>query len=417
MPADRLVRIFVCKCHFIQGLLMKQLRIIFATMLTLLTLILPTVHPATAGDKETVEGEGYATIVDGHKDTAREKAINNALRRAVEEVVGVMVESQTLVRDFQLLNDRIYTQSSGYVQRYAVIAERWDGDSCWVKLRATVSLVKLEQGLDSLGVLAKQMGKPRIVMFMTEQNVDQSAPSCWWRGDNGVTGVAETVLTSRLQEKGFEFVDRRVVHAAIRESGNSAVAEVSLSNEAALKLMAGGEAEVVIIGRAHARQGAALAGTSIRSYQATVTARAVNADTGELLASTTGHAVAAHVNPEAGGAEALKKAADDASGQLIRQVTASWQKVVHGNRVVKLVVTGLAFSDVALLKTMLRERINRVDGIYDRSFSDGTVKLDLDVKTDSREIAGNLDNVRFKDGILKVTSVTANVIRLTITRG
>jgi hypothetical protein len=403
--------------QFTPGSTMKQLRIAFAATLTVLVLILPSVQRASAGEKETVEVEGYASIVGGHKDTAREKAINNALRRAVEEVVGVMVESQTLVRDFQLLNDRVYSQSSGYIQGYSVIGEKWDVDSCSVKLRATVSLVKLEQGLDSLGVLAKQMGKPRIVMFLAEQNVDQSVPSCWWRGDNGVGGPAENALTNKLLEKGFEIVDRQVVLAGIRQSGDSPVAGANMSNELAMKLMAGGEAEVVIIGRAHARQGAALAGTTIRSYQATVTARAVNADTGDLLGSAAGNAVAAHVNPAAGGAEALKKAADEAACQLVRQITASWQKAVHGTRTVKLVVAGLTFADVASLKAMLKERLNRVDGIYERSFSDGTVKLDLDVKTDAREIAANLDNLRFKDGFLKVTAVTANVIRLTITRG
>lgn len=390
----------------------------FYLLLTGFMAIMLAASFAFAEDLENVEVEGYAVIVDGKMDIAREKAISNAFRRAVEQAVGVMVESTTLVSSFELLDDNIYANSSGYIKRYDIVGERIEGDSCRIRLKAAVSLVKLGRGLDSIGVLSKKMGKPRIALFLSEQNADQAAPSYWWGGEGGEsTGLAENMIMNRFRQDGFEFVDRRVVLASLRDGKGATGPGASLSNDAALKLMAAGEAEVVIIGQAQARQGvAAIAGTSMRSCQATVSLRAVNADSGELLASFTGSAVAAHVNPAAGGAEALKKAAGEAADKLIGQITASWKKTIDGQRTVKLIVSDLGFDDVPALKQMLKERINRIDAIYERSFTDGKVKLDMDVAANARDIARELNNSELKGGTLKVTSVTANVIQLTINR-
>ena len=53
-------------------------------------------------------GEGSANLL-----LARDEAVKRALRRAVEEGVGTLIDSESLAQNFQLLNDEVYSQVKG----------------------------------------------------------------------------------------------------------------------------------------------------------------------------------------------------------------------------------------------------------------------------------------------------------------
>ncbi len=72
---------------------------------------------------DSVIAEGVANI-GNDPAAARDKAIEDALRRAVDQAVGAIVESETLTENYQLISDRIYSHSSGYVQTYNVISRK-----------------------------------------------------------------------------------------------------------------------------------------------------------------------------------------------------------------------------------------------------------------------------------------------------
>ena len=46
------------------------------------------------------------------------------LENAVEQAVGTMVDSTTLVKNNMLINDEIYTQSRGYITNYTILSKR-----------------------------------------------------------------------------------------------------------------------------------------------------------------------------------------------------------------------------------------------------------------------------------------------------
>ncbi|MBU4286773.1 MAG: hypothetical protein KKI12_01205, partial [Proteobacteria bacterium] len=63
----------------------------------------------------TAWGESAAT-----NDPALDKrlAITHARRTALEQVVGSYVTSSTLVRNFQVVEDRIYSKATGFINSY-----------------------------------------------------------------------------------------------------------------------------------------------------------------------------------------------------------------------------------------------------------------------------------------------------------
>ncbi|MEW6674991.1 MAG: flagellar assembly protein T N-terminal domain-containing protein [Nitrospirota bacterium] len=367
-----------------------------------------------ASTEERIEVEGHAAIVAGKKDLARDKAINDAFRRAVEQVVGVMVEAETLVKNLELLTDRIYSQTTGYIKNYKIIEERIEGDVMKVRIEAVVAISSLEKELDAIGILMKRVEKPRILLLISEQNITHDRPSYWWgSGDTISIGVVENTLLTKFMEKGFNFVDRQVILQSIKDDPSIAhnISD-SLSNEMALKLASEGEAEVVIIGQAVAKAGPVLLETTMRSCQANISTRVLNADNGEILASFTANAVVAHVDPITGGTEALKKASNDMADRLISQVIAKWQKQVGGARTIRLIISGLDFDKVIDFREFLRDHVRGIVDIYERSFKDDIAKLDIEAKSSAKEIAEELSNKGFNNGVIEVTSFTGNVIKI-----
>ena len=146
-----------------------------------------------------VEVEGYASIVGGRKDQAREAALQNAFRRAVEQVVGVSLESKTVVKDSELLNDKIFSKSHGFIKTYRIVDEKVEGDAYRIMVFASVSRYKLEQGLDDAGLLLKKLGKPRIAVVVLEQNSD---------GGQVPGGVVENHIIAGMGKRGYAQIGR-----------------------------------------------------------------------------------------------------------------------------------------------------------------------------------------------------------------
>ena len=65
-----------------------------------------TVFPSM-GTAKLGEATGVVNIEDGRTAIARDRAIDQALRRVVEETVGTLVQSDTFVENNELIHDEI----------------------------------------------------------------------------------------------------------------------------------------------------------------------------------------------------------------------------------------------------------------------------------------------------------------------
>ena len=114
-------------------------------------------QPAPA--EQVVEVEGDAAIVGGNTLGAKDKAIEVALRRAVEQACGTLVSSTSLVEKSQLVEDRIYTQAKGYVSKYELLPGGGEAKGVYtVKVKATVGTGKLSDALGAIGLTLARKG-------------------------------------------------------------------------------------------------------------------------------------------------------------------------------------------------------------------------------------------------------------------
>ena len=175
--------------------------------------------PAWAAEKVppvvTKEAEGEAAIVGGNVDRAAREAKEAALRSAVEQVAGVLVSSQSLAVNSQLVSDQVYSHSAGYVRSYEVLSQTTERGVVKVKVRAQVGTAELDRDLQAVQALVRRLQGRKLVVLLQEQTIDE-------KGVTTTSGVTATVLTDAFKRDGWTVIDPSFAAGKVRVS--SAVA-------------------------------------------------------------------------------------------------------------------------------------------------------------------------------------------------
>ena len=114
----------------------------------------PVSRPREAQDSQAAFAQGQEQLVDvvatGHGTTVRE-ATRAALRSAVEQVVGTMIDATTLVENDKLIEDEILSYSAGMIASSKTVGEpKKSEDGIYtVKVKASVKKGRLQEKLRS----------------------------------------------------------------------------------------------------------------------------------------------------------------------------------------------------------------------------------------------------------------------------
>ena len=94
------------------------------------------------------EGEAYLGEIETQKEV-KERAKRDAQNKAVEQAVGAFVKAHTLVSNYQIAEDLIYTAVRGKIDKIEIIKEGWDEKDrnlYKVRLKALIEPVYPEKG-------------------------------------------------------------------------------------------------------------------------------------------------------------------------------------------------------------------------------------------------------------------------------
>ena len=92
----------------------------------------------------------YKEIIASGYGVTEEKARKNAFRAAIQQYVGVVIDSETQMKNGDLLKDNILTASSGYIQEFETLSVNNDEGLFEVEIKA---LVKSQQLFDKIKAL------------------------------------------------------------------------------------------------------------------------------------------------------------------------------------------------------------------------------------------------------------------------
>lgn len=367
----------------------------------------PQVEPAS--DEQEVVARGVGAIIGGDVAKAEDDALASALRNAVEQVIGTMVQSEILVQNYQTIEDNIYSRTQGYVKRYEVVNKSQRGDNILeITIKAVVKKSDLKNDLEAIGLLISRKGRPRLMVIVDEKNMDEHYS--YWSVDMNTT---ENEIMNQLLEKGFPFVDRQVAMKKLERDMIMAAVNGDETAARSIGLQAG--AEVLIVGKAISKPAsgapAVLRQAGMVSCQATVNLRAIRADDGTILATTSQQAAAAHIDQLTGGTLALKRAAKMAADELSDKIIARWQKDIYSGTTINLRLLNVgSYSDLVKIKNLLPVVIRGVQKVYQRDYSQNTAFFEMEVRGNANQVAEELVMKDLSPYKIEVMNVTQNTI-------
>ncbi|MBW2175096.1 MAG: hypothetical protein JRF64_10940 [Deltaproteobacteria bacterium] len=344
---------------------------------------------------------------------ARENAIADALQGVVEKAIGLLISPSSVVQDFQLLSDRVYNQTREFIDGYKVLIESKSGRYYRVLVRATVSMKTVQDKLSSVGILTMHKGMPAVMFFLSEQNIGETLPQYWWRQmpPSADLSAVENVFSDYMREKGFMIVDRTALGGDAQLGPEYWDSE--LSDDAAAKLGRELGADLVILGKAAARYSEEVSDNDMKSIQATVSTRAITADTGLKIASSQRTNGLARRDDSTGGREAIILSASAVAQDLTRQIVAKWGEGVRHPVLVELVVKGIKeYADFVKFRGHLRNDIRGVRNVYLRSISVDGAKMDVDIMGNARILADELMLQPFENLAVNILEVSEKGVKL-----
>ncbi len=352
----------------------------------------------------TVESQGVAAIVQGNRDISRDKAIEDALRNAVEQATGSLIENETLVENYQLLSDKIYSQSKGYVQTYEVLDEKVDQGLYRVTIQATVASGDLKHDLRALNVLMRQVRKPR-VMVLFEESISEGVNS---------GRLAEDAISKVLLDSGFKLVDADTVRSNLGQdkvqgllAGDGRVAAVISDKYGA---------EMLLLGTAQAVTNQVTIGDiKINSNQAVISAKLVRTDTGEVKVSETRQAAKPHVNSLSGIQMAISEASELLANDMIDKIIQIFHEEVYNIANVNLIIFGLqGYGHLQEVIQLISDNVRGIKEIYQRNYTMGTAELEVELTGSTQSLAADLTTRKFGNYTFQIKESTHNQLQVYI---
>ena len=373
-----------------------------------------TVLPAAAGPSEkTVVATGEAAVRGSGPEAlqlAKEEAINRAQRRAIEMGVGTIIDSETMVENFQLLDDNILSQVKGYITGYKMMKDNKGEDGVYsVTIEATVALAHLEKDVRALNIIKAKKDNPRIMVVMREYGEDVFGDDTERAG-----GVVQSAVEKEFLRLNFPLVDRNQI-ATIDER------DVVLAGDDAARAAALGQrygAEVVIVGEATSgfMDASRPHGVSVFHFDAQASAKAVKVDTAQIIAResvTSGRVVRGGRRTAA--REALKVAGEKLARAMRDQLVEKWRGEAFDTVTVQIVAANADNNRRRAFEKAL-SAIRGVRRVSERSWVNNILVLDCEV---DGAIWNNFDSmVEGLPGVgVKLTAKTQNRIDVTLSAG
>ena len=372
------------------------------SILLLFLICLPTLGHSQ--EVMVVKARGIGDIIDGQEGMARDIAIQDALRNAVEQAMGTYIKSETVVQNYQLISDQIFSKTEGYIQKYYIQDETATRTLYKIKIEAYVASHKLQNDLAAIGLLISQKHKPRMMVVIPEQHLARRRVP---------DPAGETEIIKRLLEKGFKVVDQSQVKK-IRYN-DQVRAALAGDDKTAAKIGLQYGAEVIIVGEAFsefATSGGVLG--SMISCRARVEARAIRTDTGEIIAADGKHAAGIDISENIASKKALQNAGGQLGDYLITQILSTWRSEVVDATTVQLIIIGVDYQQFAKFKMLLKGSVRGVKAIHQRSFSGKRGVLDIDFKGDPQALAEELALKDFGNFKVAITNFTSNRLDLEV---
>ena len=376
-------------------------------MLVILMLVGAPICGADENKVKQLNALGTATIHGKNLADGRQNAVNAALDTAVGQVVMELLAGETVVRRFQLINNRILAERDTYVQNYRVLTESISGSTVRTLVQVDVAVDRVSRDLSRLGLALAGVVYPKVLFMVAEKTVTDAGFSFWW-GDNRLLRrvICEGAMAAALGKIGFEIIDPPDLNVPLG-------LPVSASEADMIALAKRFGADVLVSGYGTAAAVPNTMGSTIQAFEAIVEVQAFSIQKSQSIGQTRQKAVVSGKDAVMGGREALSAAGNLAGNELVPQVMASWQREQDRSALIQVVVEGTGGHIASFVR--LRTAIASLSGVRElkmNEMSANRAALAVNYQGSTRSLADALLLKTFSGFGIDIFEVTPEAVRI-----
>lgn len=246
-------------------------------------------------------GEGVGVLLQYDQAAARTRALQDAMREAVAQVVQDLADPNALAGKAQALRTRVYANPLQYVLSYRVLWEYPDQTKKMyrVGIEADIDVPDVGRAMDGIG-LARRQDARQLVIFMAERYTNQTSETFAASG-----GIVAEVLRRNLQAQGLRLLnlDPGRLWDGLEPSAIAVGKKL--------------EAKIVLVGWATVQPGVPEASQGQNVHHAKVEVKALPIDGQSPITQAQVEATATGDTTEQSAAHALEQAAQEMTTRLV----------------------------------------------------------------------------------------------------
>ncbi len=391
------------------------------TILTVVLMLILSLSSAVAAEQQaqnkTFVVIGTSQVHGDNIQVARDQAISASLVMAVALMTEEILQEDSLVENFPQVNQIVYENSNAFVQDYKVLTETQFAKSYRVIVKATVAANKIAKQLSQAGILRAKVSLPAVLFFISEQNLNEDSPRYWWgKQMSAFESIAEATISDILKARGFPVVEHSRVEIPKLVNWDSNE-KPEISTEEAINLGLRLQAEVVVVGASIASPTPSVMGENLKSFKATLKARAFRTETGEEIASLSRISVTANADEGVGGREALTMAGTLAGDELATQLASAWRKLAERPSELEILVEGTGnLANFVKFRRALTG-ISGVEGMRVKEIKPNETTLIIEYKGKAEELASALMLQNFGNFGINIYEITQQRLKIALISG
>jgi hypothetical protein len=351
-----------------------------------------------------IETEGVGVIISGDKTRARDNAIRESQKRAIEEAVKTFLSPEAVADNVQDLNDNIYSKSGDYIQNYKIIEERTDGDYYRARISVAVIAEDIRNDLESMGFPVARRNLPRVMVIIYGNGNERGDIDNMLKPEELSSSIY--IMNRELSEGGF-----LIVRYPRDEYGDEDWNE----DDAAVSLGRNFNADLVIIGKVSVEEKSEIEGTETKSYEARVSAKVITTNDAAVVATTTAQAESYTTDSITGRLDALERATKEVADYLKVRIMADWQQEVSSIKVISVTIRDImSYSDYVILREILKNETRGVKKVFQKRMESGIAVMEIEIEGNARFLANELSAGNFDAFSLRIVCTDEDSLEISI---
>ncbi len=373
---------------------------------------------------------GNAAVYKQNRADAKKSAIAAAMRAAVNQTALRIFSPDAVSDSFAKFNEITADHAGDFVENYQVLAENASDKEFRVLLQIKVSEKMLQEKCadfirpesakteeekpeeikdagnrtEAAGADASAKKGPKVLFLIAEQNLADMSPVFWW-GESREERVIHTEKAMRENVSAAGFLP--MLHgfgAGAVPNAAGLILQPDVNNQEAADIARQMGADIVIAGRAIVYQVPDTEEGEKTSFNATVTARAILAESGQEMASVLETVTEQHENPAEGGISPLGAAGKQAAEKLAPLMAKVWEEMKSRAERIDLRVTGTRNLGSFVRFRKALNAMGDVKNIQIRAMKSDEAEISIGFAKAAQEFINSLKKLKFSSFEIEIRS-------------